>query len=88
MDWPYGTSTIWHSNDVQVAITMGIACSNDVHDGNSDHWHANDVGQHTKTIVIWVVPHGTYLVYKKIAVFPGNWEKNCGPRSGLCLDHR
>jgi len=84
----YGLSTIQHSDDVHIRISIGIACSNDVQWWNSDHWHANDVGQHMKNNCypggsMWNLPG----IQGEIAVFSGNWRKNCDSRSGPYPDH-
>jgi len=61
--------------------------SDDVQWWNSDHWHANDVGHHTRNGPcpggsMWNLPG----MWREIAVFPGNWGKNHDSRPGLGPD--
>jgi len=83
----YGTSTVWHANDVHVGRFIGIACADDVGDGNFNHWHADDISpcmanSHWSSGSTWNLKGK----WGEKADSPGNWGKTHVSRSGCCQD--
>jgi len=85
--WLYEPSTIQHSNDVCIRISIGITCSDDIHGWYSYYQYANDVGQCTKTNGYLGGSMNLPGIWREIMVFPGIWGENHDPRLGLGLVH-